>query len=109
MASQSALEMLSVELFDNIVSQIDDIRDLSTLCLVSRTIYQRAVPKLYRSWRYRGTGLIKHSQKSLRTFLQTVIWRPDLAAHVRVLDVREWCDCPTLETEVRCPWTDPSH
>jgi hypothetical protein len=39
--------------------------------------------------------------------LQTIIWRPDLAAHFRVLDFREWGDCLQLEYEHGCPWTDP--
>jgi hypothetical protein len=104
MASQSAFETLSIELFEDIISQIIRPPHLSALCLVSHTIYQRAVPKLYHSWKYHG---LQHPQKSLRNFLQTVIWRPDLASHVRVLDIREWGDCPQLEYEHGCPWTDP--
>jgi len=105
MASHSPFGMLSIELFEDIISQIDEPRDLSMLCLVSRAIYERVVPKLYQSWTYHGH---EHSSKSLRNFLQTVIWRPDLAAHVRTLDVREWGHCRRLENEYGCPWSDES-
>ncbi|KAH8763497.1 hypothetical protein F5882DRAFT_383597 [Hyaloscypha sp. PMI_1271] len=106
MTGQSAFETLSTELFENIISQVNRPPDLNALCLVSRSIYQRVVPRLYHSWKYHG---LQHSQKSLRPFLQTIIWRPDLAAHIRVLDVREWGDYPQLEYEQGCPWTDPFH
>jgi hypothetical protein len=103
MAGHSPLETLSTEIFENIISQIDEPQGLSRLCLVSHAIYERAVPKLYQSWTYHG---LDHSTKSLRNFLQTVIWRPDLAAHVRTLDVREWGHCRRLENEYGCPWSD---
>ena len=35
-----------------------------------------------------------------------VIWRPDLAAHVQLLDFREWGHCPRLENEYGRPWDD---
>ena len=105
MTSHSPFETLSTELFESIVSRIDEPRDLSMLCLASRAIYQRAVPTLYQSWTFHG---LENSSKSLRNFLQTVIWRPDLAAHVRTLDVREWGHCPRLENEYGCPWSDES-
>jgi hypothetical protein len=101
MASQSALEILSTEIFEQIVSQIDEARDLTNFCLASRSIYQRAVPKLYQCWTYYG---LVHTTKSLRSFLQTIIWRPDLAAHVRALDIREWGHCERVEDQYGCPW-----
>ncbi|KAE9370888.1 hypothetical protein N431DRAFT_42898 [Stipitochalara longipes BDJ] len=103
MASHSPFETIAIELFEKIISHIDEPRNLSALCLVSRAFYKRVVPTLYQSWTYHG---LKHSSKSFRNFLQTVIWRPDLAAHVRVLDVREWGHCPRLENQYGCPWTD---
>lgn len=104
MATQSSFELLLTELFENIITRIYWASDLGTLCLASRTMYQRVIPSLYQSWRYHG---LQHSQKSVRIFLQTIIWRPDLAAHVRELDLREWGNCPELEYLHGCPWTDP--
>lgn len=49
---------------------------------------------------------LKHSDISLRNCLQTVIWRPDFAAHVQLLDFREWGHCPRLENEYGRPWDD---
>ncbi|KUJ17264.1 uncharacterized protein LY89DRAFT_718006 [Mollisia scopiformis] len=97
MAGNSPLEKLSNEIFDNIFQHITKASDLTSLCLVSQTIYHRSVPKLYHSWSYHG---FTHSNKSLKFFLETVIRRPDLAGHVKVLDLREWGDCPKLEDYV---------
>lgn len=35
--------------------------------------------------------------QSLRSFFQTIIWCPDLAVHVEVLDLREWRYTPRLD------------
>ncbi|KAH8672633.1 hypothetical protein BGZ60DRAFT_429955 [Tricladium varicosporioides] len=94
---QSALEQLSNELFDNIFGHIAKPQDLDKISRTSKTIYHRAITRLYTSFSYLG---LKHDQKSLRIFIQTINWRPDLAAHVRTLDVREWGDCPKLEDYV---------
>lgn len=55
-------------------------------------------PKLYHAWSYHG---LTDPKKSLRQFLQTILWRKDLAALVEEVDLREWGneygDCPRLE------------
>ena len=91
MATGSVFENLSNELFESITDHIEEPRELSTLCLVSRAFYHRVVPKLYQSWSYRG---LEQPTGSIRSFLQTILARPDLAAHVKTLDIREWGKCP---------------
>lgn len=91
MATEKVFNDLSNELFENITKYFDEPRELSVLCLVSRDFYHRVVPKLYQSWSYRG---LEHATKSLRSFVKTLLWRPDLAAHVKTLDIREWGNCP---------------
>lgn len=98
----SRLERLSNELFDTILLHLPSQRDLNSLSLTSRNLYHRTVPTLYSSWSYHGLHpsllypVTKH-YKPLRQSLETLNWRPDLAAHVKELDLREWGDCPRLE------------
>jgi len=87
----NTFENLSNELFESIIDHIKETRELSTLCLVSRAFYHRVVAKLYHSWSYHG---LEHSTESIRLFLYTILERPDLASHVRTLDIREWGKCP---------------
>ncbi|CZR56412.1 uncharacterized protein PAC_06300 [Phialocephala subalpina] len=98
----NSLESLSNELFDAILSQITSKRELNFLSQTSRSLYHRTTPKLYQSWSYHGLHpsllrpVTKHC-KLLRQFLETINFRPDLAAHVKELDIREWGDCPRVE------------
>ncbi len=98
MANQSALEGLSNELLDSILIYLNTPQELNNLSQTSRALYHRVIPKLYHSWSFYG---LKHTQNSLRAFVDTILWRPDLAAYVQVLDLREWanahCPCPRLE------------
>lgn len=94
MRPQNYLEALSNELWEGILHYLDEISDLRTLSLVSRGIYHRVIRRLYGSWKYYG---LQHTSKSLRLFLQTILWRPDLAAHVQTLDIREWMHTPRLK------------
>lgn len=96
------IEDLSNELFDNIFSYVTAQRDLNSLSRTSRTLYDRTVPKLYRSWSYHG--LEEEGSKRLRRFLETIHWRRDLGAHVKELDIREWGDCPRVEEYVGNFW-----
>lgn len=43
---------------------------------------------------------MRHSPTHLKRFVDTLNWRPDLAAYVLELDLREWGDCPMLEDYV---------
>lgn len=90
MGEQSPVESLSNKIFADILNHVT-IQDLTSLCLVSHNIYHCTAPKLCYSWSYNG---LTHSDNSLKSFLKTIIWRPDLAAHVKVLDLRDWGDVP---------------
>ncbi|KUJ17635.1 uncharacterized protein LY89DRAFT_668939 [Mollisia scopiformis] len=95
--STNYLEDLSNELLDNIFQNIPSQRDLNSLSKTSRALYHRTVQELYRSWSYHG---LQQEIKPLKQFLETLNWRPDLAANVKELDIREWGDCPRLEDHV---------
>jgi hypothetical protein len=43
--------------------------------------------------------------KPWRKFLETINWRPDLGAHVKEVDLREWGKCPRLEEWVGEFWS----
>lgn len=89
----NSLETLSSELFDNILIYITTQHDLNSLSRTSKTLYHRTTPSLYRTWSYHG---LQQEVQPLRQFLETLNWRPDLAAHVKELDTREWGNCPIL-------------
>jgi hypothetical protein len=91
MENESHFEKLSNELFTNILQHITTMQDLTSLCLTSHNIYHRTVPMLYHSWAYHG---LTHSNKSLRNSLKTIIRRPNLARHIKVLELRDWGKVP---------------
>ncbi len=107
MGTQSPLEGLSNELFDSILAYLNAPQELNNLSQTSRAIYHRVIPKLYHSWSFHG---LKHTRNSLRIFVDAILWHPELAAHVQVLDLREWSEgdrpCPRLEDNLGSRYWD---
>lgn len=104
MADIPGLEGLSHELFASILSHISSQRDLNNLSRTSRTLYHRTVPALYHSWSYHGLAQNPSDNRPWKKFLETINWRPDLGAHVKEVDLREWGNCPRLEEYVGHFW-----
>jgi hypothetical protein len=98
------LTNLSSELFTSILTYIPSQRDLSSLSRTSHALYHLTIPSLYKTWSYHGLASNPRDSQPLRKFLETINWRPDLGEYVKVLDLREWGQCPRLEEWVGFFW-----
>lgn len=89
---------LSVEVWDECAAQMmaaDEQRPstLANLCLTSRKMQKFTEPYLYRCWginRPVDEGWSDARQRSLRQFLLTVISRPELANHIKIVAACNW-------------------
>ncbi|KAL2059909.1 hypothetical protein VTL71DRAFT_10064 [Oculimacula yallundae] len=88
------LELLAEEIFTLILSHVKTPAELANICQTSSHLCARVSPVLYSKFEYRG---LRRERKRLRRFWLTVLWKPDLAASVKELDVGEWGKCPRLE------------
>jgi hypothetical protein len=80
------LEALSAELFDQILSHISEYDERRNLSSVSRALNKKMIPHLYTSWCFDGN---KHTFKSLHYFFRSIVLNPELASHVRKLNIRQ--------------------
>lgn len=87
MSTQIGLEMLSAELFSEVVHCVPELRDRLAVSMVSRSLYHKIIPYIYARWDFYGP---KHSFKSLYCFLRTIIEHPELASLVQAADFRDW-------------------
>lgn len=85
--NRNGLEALSAELFSEVIRCLPVIQDRVMLSLVSKSLYEKAVPYIYKNWEFRGYD---HSFKSLYLFLRTILEHPNLASLVLSVDIRDW-------------------
>lgn len=94
---------LPQELFNTVLDYTEhDGLDLRTLCdlrLLDRQWCGVVNVRMFSRWVYDGD---KYSFLSLWKFLRTVISKPDIAALVRTLDVRNWGFHPGKTSETNC-------
>lgn len=92
------LERLPTELLAQIVEYLeaahdrnsgDHRRDILALCLTTKTLSAVATPTLYH---YFSNA---RSATTLGSFVRSVTQNPQLAKHVRVLELRFWCGSPS--------------
>jgi hypothetical protein len=87
MTMARGLESLSTELFDQILSHVTTYDERRSLSSVSRHLNKKMIPHLYNSWCFDGN---KHTFRSLHYFLRSILLNPEIASHVRKLDIRKW-------------------
>lgn len=92
---------------DNYYYHLDSWSDLAQLCMVCRHTRHVAEPLLYRNYSKRSSIWHPH-EHSLRTFITTLIERPELRQHVRSLYIGAWSQqcftCITLKKRKRMPF-----
>ncbi|KAE9381859.1 hypothetical protein N431DRAFT_476620 [Stipitochalara longipes BDJ] len=87
MANYNGLEVLSAELFSDVLDLLPALQDRLTLSLVSKPLYNKVIPYIYDHWDFNGYD---HSFKSLYLFLRTMVENQVLASHVHIFDIRDW-------------------
>ncbi|OCL13098.1 hypothetical protein AOQ84DRAFT_385636 [Glonium stellatum] len=88
---------LPSELIIDILSQIKRKRDLLNVSLTCKAFSKLAEPFIYRQ--YRNVHVLSE-WISFRPFLRRIISRPDLAAHIKLVELRSWT------TRLRGPYED---
>ena len=85
---------LPYEILKLIVDQVEDSNTLFQLCLTSSWIRQLAEPLLYKTFNHSDSRGTKEDDKyrrwQLRTFIRTLILRPDLAFRVETVNIGYW-------------------